>query len=125
MTASIIAEIQLSSEVVQYISTAAGATKERRRLRQEIQACDDILQQLRDDADASKEGKAWAEKIRALKEPEAPLARFSVAVNLVKAKLTRTRVGSGRQPRLCDGRLKRKKLRRLSTRLSVKKLYCA
>lgn len=64
--ASIIAVIQLSSEVVKYISDAAGATKDRIRLRNEVLGCESILQELRDDDDGSKEGKKWSETIKAL-----------------------------------------------------------
>jgi hypothetical protein len=86
-TASIIAIIQLSSAVVEYISGARGAMKERKRLRDEVRACEFILQQLKDDADDAEEGKAWSETIKALEGTEAPLGRLWVALNVVKAKL--------------------------------------
>lgn len=86
-TASIIAVIQLSTEVVKYISTAAGAPKERKRLREEARACEYILQQLKDEADDSEEGKAWSETIKALEGPNAPLGRLWVALSIVQAKL--------------------------------------
>lgn len=83
--ASIIAVIQLSTEVVKYINAAAGAAKERKRLREEIRACEYILQQLKDDADDSEEGKAWSQTIQALEAPGAPLGRLLIALNIVKA----------------------------------------
>lgn len=86
-TASIIAIIQLSSEVVGFIGSAAGASKTRRLLRDEIQACDIILQDIKDEADDSEEGKAWSEKIKALERPDGPLSRLSVALGVVKTKL--------------------------------------
>jgi hypothetical protein len=86
-TASVIAVIQLSSEVVKYVSAAGGATKERKRLREEVRACEYILQQLKDEADDSEEGKAWSETIKALEAPGAPLGRLCVALSVVKAKL--------------------------------------
>ncbi|RDW67885.1 hypothetical protein BP6252_09281 [Coleophoma cylindrospora] len=86
-TASIIAIIQLSAVVVKYISGVRGATKERKRLREEIRACEFILRQLKDDADDAEEGAAWSETIKALEGADAPLGRLSVALNLVKAKL--------------------------------------
>jgi Cdc6-like AAA superfamily ATPase len=86
-TASVIAVLQLSSKVVKYINSAAGASKERKRLREELRACESILQQLKDDADDSEEGKAWAETIKALESPGAPLGRLWVALCKVEAKL--------------------------------------
>jgi tRNA uridine 5-carbamoylmethylation protein Kti12 len=87
VTGSVIAVVQLSAEVVQYINLAAGATKERKRLRNEIQACDDILQQLKDEANEPEAGKAWSDTIRALEAPGAPLGRLWVALDVVRAKL--------------------------------------
>jgi hypothetical protein len=86
-TASIIAIIQLSSAVVEYINGVRGATKERKRLRDEVRACEFILQQLKDDADDAEEGEAWSETIKALEGTDAPLGRLRVALNVVKAKL--------------------------------------
>ena len=87
LTASIIAIIQLSSEVVGSIGAATGATKERRRLREEVLACDTLLQELKDEADDSEEGAAWSKTIKALEGPDAPLGRLSIALKLVRAKL--------------------------------------
>ncbi|KAE8442846.1 hypothetical protein EG329_002588, partial [Mollisiaceae sp. DMI_Dod_QoI] len=53
--ASLIAIIQLSSNVVNYIIGAAGASKERRRLREEIIACELVLLQLQDQSDDANE----------------------------------------------------------------------
>ncbi|KAK9784357.1 putative NACHT domain-containing protein [Seiridium cardinale] len=86
-TASIIAVIQLSTEVVQYISTAKGAFKERRRLRDEIQACGDVLQQIRDEYDESEEGVAWSEKIKTLEARDAPLNRLHAILSTLNSKL--------------------------------------
>ena len=65
-TVSVIAVLQLS-EVVKYIDSAAGATKERKRLREELRACETILQQVKDKADDLEESKAWSGTIKALK----------------------------------------------------------
>jgi len=85
--ASIITVIQLTSQVAGYIGSATGATKERKRLRQEIQACNEILQQIKDGADDSEEGEAWSRTIKILEEPGAPLGRLLTALQTVKAKL--------------------------------------
>jgi len=86
-TASIIAVIQLSSEVAKYISDAAGAAKDRIRLRNEVLGCESILQQLRDETDDSEEGKKWSETIKALEAPGGPLGRLLVALNTIRTKL--------------------------------------
>jgi len=94
-TASIIAVIQLSSDVIKYISDAAGATKDRIRLRKEVLGCESILQELRDDADDSEEGRKWSDTIKALEAPGGPLGRLLVALNAIKTKL-RPKEGVGK-----------------------------
>ncbi|RYP43045.1 hypothetical protein DL770_011882 [Monosporascus sp. CRB-9-2] len=86
-TASIIAILQLSSDVVKYIIGATGAVKDRRRLREEILACESILLQLQDHADDADEGTKWWEKIKALEGPDTPLYRLGIALEAVMAKL--------------------------------------
>ncbi|KAF7507240.1 hypothetical protein GJ744_010798 [Endocarpon pusillum] len=86
-TASIIAVLQLSSEVVKYISGVSGAIKERKRLRDEIRGCESVLEHLQDDVDGSEEAKTWSETIKALEGPDAPLGRLQDALGIVKAKL--------------------------------------
>lgn len=87
ITASIIAVIQLSSAVVGYVIGVGGATKERKRLRDEVRACGFILQQLKDNVDDTEEGKTWSETIKALQGPDAPLGRLWVALSIVKVTL--------------------------------------
>ena len=88
---SIIAVIQLSTEVFKYIVTSVGATKERRRLREELQACESTLLQLQDSVDDADGDSRWWEKINALQGKETPLYRLSVALDAVKAKLEPTK----------------------------------
>jgi hypothetical protein len=97
-TASIIAIIQLSSEVVKYVSAVAGATKERKRLREEVRACEYILQQLKDEFDDSEEGKAWSKTIATLEDPGEPLDRLRAVLSVVKAKLQPKAVASLKWP---------------------------
>ncbi|OAP56393.1 hypothetical protein AYL99_09572 [Fonsecaea erecta] len=85
--ASLIAVIKLSCEVIGFVGTASGATKERKRVREEVQACQTILQQLKDEADESEEGQTWTKIINALEELHAPLGRLSIALNLLKTRL--------------------------------------
>jgi hypothetical protein len=87
ITASIIAIIQISSDIVSYVNGATGATKERKRLRDEVRACEFILQRLNDEVSDAEEGNTWSETIKALEGPDAPLGRLRDALNIVKAKL--------------------------------------
>ncbi|RYP23580.1 hypothetical protein DL767_008772 [Monosporascus sp. MG133] len=87
ITASIIAVLQLSSKVAEYVSTAAGATKQRKCVREGIRACEQILQQLKDEADDSDEGKAWSDTVKTLEAPGAPLGRLAVALTALKIRL--------------------------------------
>jgi hypothetical protein len=86
-TASIIAVLQLTEEVVKYITSAAGATKERKRLRDELRACRTILQTVKDEADDSEEGKDWTKTIEALEAPGGPLGRLLAALCKIESKL--------------------------------------
>ncbi|KAI0482243.1 hypothetical protein GGR56DRAFT_177205 [Xylariaceae sp. FL0804] len=85
-SASLIAVIELSCTVVQYISTASGATKERRRLRSEIQACNHFLQEIRDSADDADEPHTWSDTVKALEAPGAPLYRLSVTLRTIESR---------------------------------------
>ncbi|KPM36223.1 hypothetical protein AK830_g10354 [Neonectria ditissima] len=85
--ASIIAVLQLSASVVGYINTAVGATKDRKRLREEVRACEYILLQLKEEADDSREGATWLQTIETLEAPDGPLRRLWTALKTVKSKL--------------------------------------
>ncbi|KAI1735944.1 hypothetical protein F4680DRAFT_276207 [Xylaria scruposa] len=86
-TTSIIAILQLSSDVVKYIIGATGATKARRSLREEILSCELVLLQLQDHADDPDEGTVWSDKIKTLQGPGLPLDRFGIALRVLKAQL--------------------------------------
>ena len=87
-TASIIAIIQLSSVVVEYLSNAAGAKTEQMRLCDEILECEFILKRLKIKLNNNDEGSSWSKTINALNEsPSAPLGRLLVALSIVKVKL--------------------------------------
>ncbi|KAH8733670.1 hypothetical protein BGZ61DRAFT_528933 [Ilyonectria robusta] len=85
--ASVIAVLQLSTSVIEYINAASGAKKERRELRGEIRACTQILQELRDEAGDSEEGQRWQSTINALEEPGAPLGRLWAVLTIMAVKL--------------------------------------
>ncbi|TEY74291.1 hypothetical protein BOTCAL_0074g00210 [Botryotinia calthae] len=85
--ASVIAVIQLASDIVSYISRAADATRERMRLRNEVLGCESILQQLKDEANNTEEGIKWTETIKTLEASDGPLGRLWAALSAVKIKL--------------------------------------
>ncbi|CAI4213229.1 unnamed protein product [Parascedosporium putredinis] len=85
--ASIIAVLQLSEKVVQYIKSAKGAKQQRTAFRDELRACEAILRELKDEADDSEEGQAWTATIETLEGPEAPLGRLYAALSGVEARL--------------------------------------
>ena len=88
ITAGIIAIIQLSSDVVDYLSDAAGATSERMHLCDEILECEFILKRLKVKVDNSDKQKSWSNTVNALNEgPSAPLNRLLVALSTVKVKV--------------------------------------
>lgn len=119
-TASIAAIIQLSSEVVKYISSAAGATKQRKRLREQLRACETILQQLNDEADDSEEGKAWSETVRALEAPGAPLGQLWVALGKIEAKL-QPKESLGKAVASLQWPLNEKEVKEISTTIECEK----
>jgi hypothetical protein len=86
-TSCVITILQLSSDVVKYITGVAGATKERTRLREEIIACQTILFRLQDHYDDADGGTKWGENIKALGGPDAPLYRLGAALDAAKTKL--------------------------------------
>ena len=85
--ASVITVLQLFSKVAQYITSAVGALKDRKDLRDEVYTYRNILQQLKNEVDDSEEDKAWLETVEGLKALDAPLSHLWVALNIIKAKL--------------------------------------
>ena len=79
--ASIIAILELSSEVIKYVNSARGASRERKALREELRSCESILHQLKDNVDDSEEGKAWSKTLAALEAKDAPLDRLESALS--------------------------------------------
>ena len=49
--ASVIAVLQLSGKIVDYVGKVKDASEDRKRLRGEVRACKRILQELKDDAE--------------------------------------------------------------------------
>jgi hypothetical protein len=85
--ASVIAVLQLSSKVVEYVGKVKYASEDRKRLRNEIRACKRILQEIKDDADDSQGGDGWADTIKTLERPDGPLPRLQSALIQVETRL--------------------------------------
>lgn len=88
VTASIIAVLQLSSNVLSYMINIKHATKEQRKLRDEIRRCETILLQLKDNSeDSASDGDnlEWRSKIKAIEG--APLSRITSVLKELEAKL--------------------------------------
>lgn len=87
--ASVIAVLQSSGKVVQYINNARGAKDDRRRFRDQVRACASIWRQLKDESDDSEEGQAWSSTIRALEgtNSDALLFRLKEIFKLLEMKL--------------------------------------
>jgi len=85
--ASLLAVIKVASTVAKYITSAAGATKSRKKLRDEVRACQYVLQELLDESSDVDAGESWRETINALESPGSPLGRISVALHTIEAKL--------------------------------------
>jgi hypothetical protein len=85
-TASIIAIIELCSEVIKYVN-GTGATTGEMRLREEVRSCKSILQRLKDAADDTNKGKIWSETVKAVEAPSTPLYQLGIALGDIRAKL--------------------------------------
>ena len=85
--ACIISVLQLSFDVLEYIIGATGATKARRRLREDIPACEDILLQLQEHAENTNGGTKWRKTIKVLADSSTPLYRLGITLETIKTDL--------------------------------------
>ncbi|CAG9978718.1 unnamed protein product [Clonostachys byssicola] len=88
-TASVIAVLQLTSKIVQYLNSASGATKERKALRDELRACERVLEQLKDRCDEEDCDTEWNNTIKVLEGPDGPLGRLSIMLRRMEDRLQR------------------------------------
>ncbi|VUC26662.1 unnamed protein product [Clonostachys rosea] len=88
-TASVIAVLQLTSKIVQYLNSASGATKERKTLRDELRACERVLEQLKDRCDEEDSDTEWRDTIKVLEGPEGPLGRLWAMLRKMEERLQR------------------------------------
>jgi hypothetical protein len=82
VSASIVAVLQLTGTVVQYLNDVKEAPKDRQRILSELSVASGILYLLRDLAERPQYGDAWSVTIRSLNVPNGPLDQFKLALEL-------------------------------------------
>jgi hypothetical protein len=87
VSASIVAVLQLTGTVVQYLKDVKEAPKDRQRILSELSVASGILYLLRDLAERPQYGDAWSVTIRSLNVPNGPLDQFKLALELLTSKL--------------------------------------
>jgi hypothetical protein len=87
VSASIVAVLQLTGTVVQYLNDVKEAPKDRQRILSELSVASGILYLLRDLAERPQYGHAWSVTIRSLNVPNGPLDQFKLALELLTSKL--------------------------------------
>ena len=88
ITASIIAVLQLTSTVIQYISEVHDASSERLRLRDEISSSSWALYMLKDRAEQAREGQQWQSSIALLGGSGGPLDQFRDTLEQLATRLS-------------------------------------
>lgn len=87
VSASIVAVLQLTGTVVQYLNDVKEAPKDRQRILGELSVASGILYLLRDLAERPQYGDAWSVTVRSLNVPNGPLDQFKLALELLTSKL--------------------------------------
>lgn len=95
ISASIIAVLQLTSTVIQYISDVQDASQERLRLRDEISSSSWALYMLKDRTEQARESLSWQSSMALLGRPGGPLEQFRGTVEQLVARLLPTKKGKG------------------------------
>lgn len=87
ITASIIAVITLSAEVVNYVNYAKEASSDCNRIQVEVSSISGILFSLKDLVERSKSNDTWLATTRSLGIPEGPLWQFKLALERLATEL--------------------------------------
>lgn len=87
IAASIIAVLQVSQTVVNYLDHVRGASDDRHRILLEISHVNGLLFSLKDLVERSPWEDAWATTVASLDVPNGPLAQFKSALEHLGAKL--------------------------------------
>ena len=87
ISASIIAVLQLSGTVIQYLNNVKGASEDRQRLLNEVTSISGLLYFLKDRATQSQYGGSWSMTLASLNTPKGPLEQFKSALERLTLKL--------------------------------------
>ena len=87
ISASIIAVLQLTSTVVQYINDVKDASEERLRIRDEISSTSFLLYMLKDRIQQARSGELWLSSVQSLDVPNGPLDQFRRALEQLASRL--------------------------------------
>ncbi len=87
VSASIVAVLQMTGTVIQYLNSVKGAPKDRQRLLLELSSTSGMLYVLQDQAEESKEGDPRSSTLRLLSLPDGPLAQFKASLEALTSKL--------------------------------------
>jgi hypothetical protein len=88
ISAGIIAVLQLTSTVVQYITDVKDASEERLRIRDEISGTSYLLYMLKDRVLQASLGEPWLLTVQSLDVPKGPLEQFKKALEQLATRLT-------------------------------------
>jgi hypothetical protein len=88
VTASIIAVLQLSAKVLEYLSDVRDAPKERSHCEAEISNLSALLRALRDHVQIGDLSQLWYTAIAELAAPKGPLDQFKQALEALQNKIT-------------------------------------
>lgn len=87
ISASIIAVLQLSGTVIEYLNDVKGASEDRYRLLNEVTSISGLLYFLKDRATQSQYGDSWSTTLASLNTPKGPLEQFKSALERLTLKL--------------------------------------
>jgi hypothetical protein len=87
ISASIIAVLQLSGTVIEYLNGVDGALEDRYRLLNEVASISRLLYFLKDRATQSQYGDSWSMTLASLNMPKGPLEQFKFALEHLALKL--------------------------------------
>ncbi len=87
ISASIIAVLQLTATVVQYLTVVKYYSKDRERLRSELCGIDSMLCILKNKATQAQLGDSWSMTLQSLRVANGPLEQFKITLERLAKKL--------------------------------------
>lgn len=87
ISASIVAVLQLTGTIIQYLNTVKGAPKDRQRILLELCNVNGTLYILEERASQAQQGDAWSSTLLSLNKPNGPVEQFKTALERLENKL--------------------------------------